>query len=205
MAQVWSGKAWGGIYIPRIDQEVVVEFLEGDPDRPLVIGTVYNGQNSVPYELPANKTIAGVKSNSSKGGGGYNEFIFEDMQGSEKIGLHAEKDLDIVVKNVETRRIDGEEGNPSRDTTLTAGDDHLDVQKGSQKVHIAGSQDITVDQSITISAGIQIVLKVGSSNITIDGSGVSITGVGQISADAPMTKVNGSAILTLTGGLVKIN
>ena len=72
-------------------------------------------------------------------------------------------------------------------------------------MHIAGNQDITVDQSITISAGIQIVLKVGSSNITIDGSGVSITGVAQISADAPMTKVNGSAILTLTGGLVKIN
>ena len=71
----------------------VVEFLEGDPDRPLVIGTVYNDEYKLPYDLPDNKTIAGLKSDSTKGGGGYNEWNFEDKKGSEKIGIHAEKDL----------------------------------------------------------------------------------------------------------------
>ena len=106
------GQGWGGMYIPRIDQEVVVVFLEGDPDRPLDRRHGLQRPEQVPYELPANKTIAGIKSDSTKGGGGYNEFIFEDKKGSEKIELHAEKDLDIVVKNVETRRSTARKGAP---------------------------------------------------------------------------------------------
>jgi len=104
-AQVWSGKKWGGQFIPRVGQEAVVEFLEGDPDRPLVIGTVYNDEYKLPYEIPSNKTISGIKSDSTKGSGGYNEWQFEDKKGSEKIGLHAEKDYDLVIRHAETRTI----------------------------------------------------------------------------------------------------
>ena len=75
--------------------EVVVQFLEGDPDQPLVIGAVYNNENMPPYELPGDKTIAGVKSNSTPGGGGYNEFIFDDKDGKELVRMHAQKDLEI--------------------------------------------------------------------------------------------------------------
>ena len=106
IAQVWSGKAWGGIFIPRIDQEVVVVFLEGDPDQPLVVGTVYNGDHAVPYDLPANQTMGGIKSDSTKGSGGYNELVFEDKKGAEIWRGHAQKDLQFKILNDETWKID---------------------------------------------------------------------------------------------------
>jgi len=99
VAQVWAGKKWGGMQIPRIGQEVIVEFLEGDPDQPIITGRVYNGDNMPPYELPANATLSGMKSNTSKGGGGFNELRFEDKKGEEQVFLHAEKNLDVRVKN----------------------------------------------------------------------------------------------------------
>jgi type VI secretion system secreted protein VgrG len=99
VAQVWAGKNWGAIYTPRIGQEVIVEFLEGDPDQPIITGRVYNAQAKPPYDLPTNKTMSTLKSNSSKGGEGFNEIRFEDKKGEEQIFIHAEKDLDIRVKN----------------------------------------------------------------------------------------------------------
>jgi type VI secretion system secreted protein VgrG len=87
------------MYIPRIGQEVIVEFLEGDPDRPIITGRVYNDKAMPPYELPSEKTKSTIKSNSSKGGGGFNEIRFEDKKGDEQIFIHAEKDLHIRVKN----------------------------------------------------------------------------------------------------------
>jgi type VI secretion system secreted protein VgrG len=99
VSQLWAGKSWGAIYIPRIGQEVIVEFLEGDPDRPIITGRVYNGEAMPPYALPAEKTKSTIKSNSSKGGNGFNEIRFEDRKGEEQIFIHAEKDEDIRVKN----------------------------------------------------------------------------------------------------------
>jgi type VI secretion system secreted protein VgrG len=99
VAQVWAGKSWGAMYIPRIGQEVVIEFIEGDPDQPIITGRVYNAQAMPPYEPKANKTLSTLKSNSSKGGGGFNEIRFEDKKGEEQIFIHAEKNLDIRVKN----------------------------------------------------------------------------------------------------------
>ena len=125
VAQVWAGKGWGGQVIPRIGMEVIVEFLEGDPDRPLVTGAVYNADYKYPYEMPANKTQSGLKSDSSKGHGGYNEFMFEDKKGSEEIRMHAEKDHNVVIRHAETVEI-GEnfQGmDPSRTTTLKNGSD----------------------------------------------------------------------------------
>ena len=99
IGQVWSGKNWGGIFIPRVGMEVIVEFLEGDPDKPLVVGTVYNNEYKPPYDLPGKKNIAGWKSDTTEGSGGYNELIFDDTKGSELIRIHAEKDRKTDVKN----------------------------------------------------------------------------------------------------------
>ncbi len=99
VAQVWAGQNWGAMFLPRVGQEVIVEFLEGDPDRPIITGRVYNGASKPPYALPGEKTKSTIKSNSSKGGEGFNEIRFEDKKDSEQILVHAQKDADIRVKN----------------------------------------------------------------------------------------------------------
>ena len=99
VSQPSAGKSWGAISLPRIGQEVIVEFLEGDPDHPIITGRVYNAKAKVPYELPANKTMSTFKSNSSKGGAGFNELRFEDKKGEEQIFIHGEKNQDIRIKN----------------------------------------------------------------------------------------------------------
>jgi type VI secretion system secreted protein VgrG len=162
VAQVWSSKQWGGQFIPRIDMEVVVEFLEGDPDRPLVTGCVFNGDNKYPFKLPDNKTQSGLKSDSSKGHDGYNQIMFEDKKGSEDIVMHAEKDHDVTVRNAQTHTI-GEiftppKGSPSRSATLVNGDDQLTIQMGDQSVSIPmGSQTTTAMLTITHTVGMTTV------------------------------------------------
>ncbi|MGA2443409.1 MAG: type VI secretion system tip protein TssI/VgrG, partial [Tepidisphaeraceae bacterium] len=107
VAQVWAGRNWGGMFIPRMGQEVIVEFLEGDPDRPIITGRVYNGDNATPYALPGDKTKSTVKSNSSKGGnsGNANEIRMEDKKGGEELYFHAEKDLNIRVKSARSEHV----------------------------------------------------------------------------------------------------
>ncbi len=99
VAQAWAGNRWGMMVIPRIGMEVVVEFLEGDPDSPIIKGCVYNPETMPPYELPDEKTKSTIKTDSSKGGNGFNEIRFEDKKGEEQLFFHAEKDQDIRVKN----------------------------------------------------------------------------------------------------------
>jgi type VI secretion system secreted protein VgrG len=201
VAQVWAGNSWGAIFTPRLGMEVVVDFLEGDPDRPLVTGCVYNGNNSPPYALPDNKTMDGWKSNSSKGGGGYNEFVFEDKKSSEKIRMHGEKDHEVVIKDTQTVTIGeaftSQNGSASRNWTLKQGDDNLEVSSGNQKVHIAQQQTINVDNDITITSFTSITLKVGGNQVVIDQSGVHIQGMqidlkgnATIQQNAPMITIN---------------
>src|SRR5207244_1037045 len=101
VAELWAGKTWGMVFHPRIGQEVMVDFLEGDPDRPLITGRVYNAEQMPPYTLPDNQTQSGVKTRSSKGGGteDFNELRFEDKKDSEDIYFHAQKDFHRVVEN----------------------------------------------------------------------------------------------------------
>jgi len=198
VAQVWSGKKWGGQFIPRVGQEAVIEFLEGDPDRPLVIGTVYNDEYKPPYDLPDKKTIGGVKSDSTKGGSGYNEWQFEDKKGSEKIGLHAEKDYDLVIRHAETRAIGETFGSgTSRETTLKNGDDQLNIKNGSQHIKISKDQTIDAQKTITVTADISIELKVGASKILLEQSGVTI--------EAPTINLKSLGPLTIKGATVNIN
>jgi type VI secretion system secreted protein VgrG len=105
VAQIWAGNGWGGMVIPRIGMEVLVEFLEGDPDKPLVTGCVYNGKNKVPYELPAHKTRSTFKTDTHQGAG-YNELRFEDEKGREEIFVHAQKDRNEKTLHNHTERVD---------------------------------------------------------------------------------------------------
>jgi type VI secretion system secreted protein VgrG len=201
VAQVWAGKKWGGIFTPRLGMEVVVDFLEGDPDRPLVTGCVYNGDNQPPYALPDNKTMDGWKSDSSKGGGGYNEFVFDDKKSSEKIRMHGEKDHEVVIKDTQTVTIGeaftSQNGPASRNWTLKQGDDKLEVATGNQKVHIAQQQTINVDNDITITSFTSITLKVGINQVVIDNSGVHIT--------AMTIDLHGNTLIEQKCALITIN
>jgi type VI secretion system secreted protein VgrG len=153
VAQALAGKKWGAICIPRMGQEVVVEFLEGDPDRPLITGSVYNDEQQVPYGLPAEKTKSAIKSNSSLGGLGFNEIRFEDSKGKEQVFIHAERNLDLRVKNDEMERVignrhliagwekDGAKGGDQREMVYQ--DKHLKVHR-NQVEHIGGDIQLLV-------------------------------------------------------------
>lgn len=144
VGHMWSGKKWGWQMIPRVGQEVIVEFLEGDPDQPIVTGTVYNSANEYPYKMPEKKNISGWKSDSTKGHGGYNELYFDDTKGSEEVYFRAEKDRNSLIQNIETRKILNLETrdigekfkggmDPSRTTTLHHGTDKLVVKDGHRE------------------------------------------------------------------------
>jgi len=153
----WAGKAWGGISIPRIGQEVVVDFLEGDPDQPIIIGRVYNAEQMPPYELPANMTQSGVKSRSSKSGtpDNFNELRFEDKKGEEQVFLHAEKNQDIEVENDETHWVGHDRTKTiDHDETTHVKHDRNETVDNNETITIHGARTETVDkdESITINA-----------------------------------------------------
>ncbi len=99
VAHGWAGQGWGMMFLPRIGQEVIVSFLEGDPDRPIITGSVYNAEKTVPYALPGEQTKSTIMGYSSKGGGGNNEIRFEDKKDSEEVYVHAQKDMTIKAEN----------------------------------------------------------------------------------------------------------
>jgi type VI secretion system secreted protein VgrG len=218
VAHAWSGKQWGSFYIPRIGMEAVVEFIEGDPDRPLVVGTVYNANNMPPQGLPANKTQRGLKTRSSKGGSGetYNELWFEDKKDVEFVRFHAEKDFQATVEDTEKRTIKGKKrggpGDPARKTKIEKGDDVLDVENGDRKVTISRHETVditqnqthTVGQKILIEAGVELVLKVGGSTITMTPASIEIK-TATLTTDAPLTNIKASAILDAKGGMILLN
>src|SRR5262249_46288696 len=109
VSQVWAGESWGAMHIPRINQEVLVDFLEGDPDRPLIVGRVYHGTNVPPYGLPGNKTRSTIKSNPTPGAGGSKRPRCEDKKGNEEVYLHAQKDLTIGVENDKNQTVGHDE------------------------------------------------------------------------------------------------
>jgi type VI secretion system secreted protein VgrG len=153
VAQIWAGSGFGGINIPRIGDEVVVDFLEGDPDRPLITGRVYNADNMPPYPLPGNKTQTGIKSRSTKGGSpqNFNELRFEDLKGNEEVYLQAEKDLNTLVKNDETHTVghDRVKKVKNDETSTITGNRTEEVGK-NEKITIHGNRTETVDKDETI-------------------------------------------------------
>jgi type VI secretion system secreted protein VgrG len=199
VTQGLAGKAWGSIFIPRMGQEVIVSFINGDPDRPLVTGMVYNAEQTVPYTLPDKKTQSTIKTRSSKKGDTktFNEIRFEDLKGSEEIYIHAEKNMNIVVENNRTVKVgdddtakDGSETieiKNNRTTTIKEGDEVLtveqgnrevDVQSGTETHSVAGTRDLSVsgeethtnDDSFTQEVAKDYTLKVDG-NLLIDVKG----------------------------------
>lgn len=159
VSQNWAGKQWGWVTLPRIGQEVIVDFLEGDPDRPIITGRVYNAEQMPPYALPANQTQSGIKSRSSKGGGSadYNEIRFEDKKGSEMITIHAQKDMDTTVENNDTQLV-------QNNRKITVDGTHTETIKKDTKITITeGNYSQTINQGNR-----DILLKMGNEKTQLD-------------------------------------
>ncbi|MEW4489231.1 type VI secretion system tip protein TssI/VgrG [Thalassoglobus sp. JC818] len=218
----WAGTNWGMIAIPRIGQEVVVNFLNGDIDSPVVMGMLYNKDNMPPYALDDNKTQSGIKTHSTVGGGddNFNELRFEDKINEEEVYLHAERDFNCVIENNETREVGyekSEEGNQevkiynNQELTVGVGNSN----GGSQTIKIGKDRTVTLntgDDSLTISQGNQktkvslgkieteamqsIELKVGSNSIKIDQTGITLKGV--------MVKIKGDAMVEASAPMTNV-
>ncbi len=156
VAQMWSGGGYGGMVIPRIGNEVVVSFLEGDPDMPLITGHVYNGTSQFAYSLPGDKTRTSLKTYSSPGGGGFNELRFEDAAGSEEVYLHAQKDWNIEVLNDRTQHI-------GHDHTHTVENDETMEVKHNRARKVAVDETVTIGANETRGTG-------GDRTVTVDGN-----------------------------------
>ncbi|MCB2135299.1 MAG: type VI secretion system tip protein VgrG [Rhodobacteraceae bacterium] len=173
----WGGKNWGMVAVPRIGQEVVVQFEEGNPDRPVVIGMLYNADNMPPYGLPANMTQSGVKTNSSKGGGGFNELMFEDKKGDELVRFQSEKDYRQIVKNNAEITIGLEKKDKGdlvqtihrhKTETLKTGDMTFTVQDGNEARTIAKNQTQDIGKNQTENIGESRTQTIGkNSSVTI--------------------------------------
>lgn len=145
VSQIWAGQGWGAMHIPRIGHEVIVEFLEGDPDRPIITGRVYNGENGVPYDLPANATQSGIKSRSSKGGSAknFNEIRMEDKKGSEELYIQAEKNEKIKVKNNKSESVGANE-------TINIGHNRKETVGNDETLHVKNDRNRTVDKNESV-------------------------------------------------------
>jgi type VI secretion system secreted protein VgrG len=226
VATPWAGKQWGAIHIPRVGQEVLVDFVDGDVDHPIVVGSLYNADQMPPYTLPANKTQSGVKSRSSLQGGAanYNELRFEDKKGSEQLLIHAEKDQTIEVEHDEshwvghdrTKKIDHDETvtighdetvtiDNNRCVTITKGDDTLTIKMGNASTSIkTGKSETEALQSIELKVG-QSSVKLDQSGVTIKGMNIQVEGQVSVSVKGLTTQVNADTMLTLKGALTMIN
>ncbi|KMT55694.1 type VI secretion system Vgr family protein [Pseudomonas fildesensis] len=202
VSQSWAGKNWGSMQIPRIGQEVIVSFLEGDPDRPIITGRVYNAEQTVPYDLPENATQSGMKSRSSKGGtpANFNEIRMEDKKGLEQLYIHAERNQDIVVEVDESHSV-GHDRNKSigHNETVTIGNNRLRIVKQEDILSVGQKKTDSISQSYVIEVGENLRLVCGESILELNASGqINLTGV-QISFYA-----SGDAEFN-TGGVLHLN
>jgi type VI secretion system secreted protein VgrG len=201
VSQTWAGRKWGSITVPRIGQEVIVDFLEGDPDQPLITGCVYNQMTMPPFELPGGATVMGFKSQTHKGGG-YNEMTLDDATGQQKITIHAQKDLSATIQHDETHTV--KTGNRTltvetgTNTETIKGNTSLTVQAGARTVDVTGGDySATSSKAVRLhgkGAGVDITGNVSGVTMLGDGQGVSITG-----NDQGVTITGNSQGVTITG------
>ena len=183
----WGGAGYGGMFIPRVGQEVLVQFLEGDPDRPVIVGRVYNGENPVPHGLPDTKNISTIRTASTPGGTGFHEIRLNDTAGMEEMFVHAQKDRNEIIGNNNTCRVAA---------------NHI-LQIGANKtVQVGANESNIVQGSMVLQAGNEIILMVGSSTIHITSTGISI-GSSSLSLEAEQADVAAANISM--NGFVKIN
>ncbi len=203
VSQSWAGKKWGSIYTPRIGQEVIVEFLEGDPDRPIITGRVYNGEAKPPYELPAEKTKSTLKSNSSKGGGGFNEIRFEDKKDSEQVFIHAQKDMDVRVAN-DLKEIVGSKGEGC--LHLIVKKDQFEKIEGEKHQTVKGNQFSSNDGDVNrMVKGDQMVKVDGGDHLEVKGDQcIKITGDASLAATGKTNQKSTGDYALESGGKIHI-
>jgi type VI secretion system secreted protein VgrG len=214
VSQNWGGQGFGGMFIPRVGQEVLVSFLDGDPDRPIVIGRVYNGEQTIPYELPLHKTRSTIKSNSSPGGGGYNEIRFEDKKGAEEVYTHAQKDQnEIVLNNMTTHVGSNQSLTVVKTRTKTIGMNETTKVGLMREEYVGGMETVTImlnrthcvatgNDSLTISKGGQAVTVNKDVELTVK-EGNQITGIHK--GDSKLTVAKGSRLETISKGQHSVN
>ena len=197
VSQNWAGQNWGIIFNPRIGQEVIVDFIEGDPDRPIITGRVYNAEQMPPYELPGEQTKSTIKTRSSKGGGpdNFNEIRFEDKMGSEEIYVHAEKDQNIVVENDRSETI-------GRDRSLLVGRDKSEQVDRNKSIKVAQNHTEQIGQAMSIMVGTSLTETVTLNYVETVGAAMTLN-VGaalSISCGAAMAENIGGAKSESIGG-----
>jgi type VI secretion system secreted protein VgrG len=215
-AQAWAGAGFGQVILPRVGQEVVVRFLEGNPDRPLVVGAVFNGANEPPLELPAERTQAVFRTESSIGGGGFNELRFEDAKATERFFRHAQKDEQVTVLNDRTARVGGDQVLViEKDRTLQIDGDQTLRIGADDESSILGNQDITVGKDRRLMVGAQATLAVarmrsvsvgGRSGLVVqDDTKVSVAGISSVAVGGVHTlNVAGANELVVDGNLSRL-
>jgi len=213
VSQPWGGASYGGVNLPRIGQEVLVDFLGGDPDRPVVVGRVFTNLQKVPYKLPDNKTQSGLKSNSTGGGGGYNEFMFEDAQGKELVRMQAERDYNKLVKHDEVATVMNDRTKTvHRDENVTIGQNRTKLVKANETVTIgknlmktvqASEREVTaVNRSVVV--GVNRATQVGAIDSTTVGGTYSVMvsppGEGGPAAGTAQTIIHDKITFSTPGG-----
>ncbi len=176
VAQTTAGAGYGSLFIPRIGHEVIVSFLEGDPDCPLVIGSVYNGDNRPPCDLPAQKVMTSIKSNSSPGGGGSNEIRMDDSKGKEGMNITAQYDCTVNVGNDRnTTVVNNDSLNVSVNRTASVGVNETESVGSNQEVSIGSNQKLSVGSNQEISVGAKQSLSVGADQTVSVGAKRNLT------------------------------
>ena len=212
VSQVSAGAGWGAIDVPRIGHEVIVDFLEGDPDRPIIIGRVYHGINRPPFDLPAGGMVSGSKSNSTPGGGGYNEMSMNDTKGKEGMTVHAQKDMNTTVENDRTTTIVG--GNDTlavqagTQSVTVKGDTSLAVQAGNRTVNVTGNYQLDTTSEINMQAPAKITLTCGGSSITMEPGKITMSAGGgaNMTLDAnALTKSSAGSEVLLDGNALVVS
>lgn len=205
VAQVWAGANWGAMHIPRVGQEVIVDFIEGDPDQPMVTGCVYNADNMPPYGLPDNKTQSGLKSRSSKSGTGdnFNEIRFEDLKGSEEMYIHAEKDQNTVVENDQTIAV-GRDRRESieRDRQLLVERDKSERIDRNKTVDVVGQHNERIGGAMSVMIGSTLSESVGTNYAETVGGAMEVTvgGLLAVTVGATLTETTGGGKTETVGG-----
>jgi type VI secretion system secreted protein VgrG len=208
VAQSWAGKRWGMVFIPRIGMEVIVDFLEGDPDQPICVGCVYNADTMPPYTLPDEKTKMTIKSDSSKGGGGFNELRFEDKKGSEQIFMHGEKELDIRIKNDRREWI-------GRDRNLIVKRDKKELVERDEHIHIKRDLIEKIDRDHNEKVGGKVAVEITQSySRKVTGNSAEefganfshkITGTQTVKANMIVLEADTGITLKVGGSSININ
>lgn len=205
VASSWAGKGWGMQSLPRVGQEVLVGFLDGDPDRPLVVGSVFNADHMPPYALPDNRTQSGIRSRSHPDGGAedYNEIRFDDRKGSEDFLLHAQKDMHHEVENDHLVQVDHDEQvRIGHDQTLTVANDQIETIQHDRRVQVDNDALLKVGNNASEQIGNRFRLEAGSEiELATGASSIVMNSAGEIVIKGVRIRIEASSTLLLDGGV----